>query len=92
MDVDFLKERLERFLKIIPAEYKIADPMKKSPKGWTTTLERLGKAPKAGDKPKIIEEEDEKKSAKKEEKAEKKENKSKKKSLDDLLNIEGGLI
>lgn len=41
MEPEFLKERLERFLKIIPLEYKIADPMKKSPKGWTTTLERV---------------------------------------------------
>jgi len=41
MDPKFLKERLERFLKIIPAEYKIADEIKKSPKGFTTTLERV---------------------------------------------------
>lgn len=92
MEADFLKERLDRFMKIIPAEYKIADPMKKSPKGWTATIERLGKAPKAGDRPKIIEEVDEKKEARKATKAEKGENKSKKKSLDDLLDIEGGLI
>ncbi len=92
MESDFLKERLDRFLKIIPAEYKLADPMKKSPKGWTATLERLGKAPKAGDRPKIIEEVDVKKAAKKAEKPAKDANKSKKKSLDDLLDIEGGLI
>jgi len=41
MEPGFLKERLERFLKIIPTEYKIADEMKKSPKGYTTTLERI---------------------------------------------------
>ena len=41
MDPAFLKERLDRFLKIIPTEYKIADEMKKSPKGYTTTLERM---------------------------------------------------
>lgn len=41
MEPTFLKERLERFLKIIPAEYKIADEIKKSPKGFTTTLERV---------------------------------------------------
>jgi len=41
MDPNFLKERLDRFLKIIPTDYKIADEMKKSPKGFTTTLERL---------------------------------------------------
>lgn len=48
MDPAFLKERLERFLKIIPAEYKVADEMKRSPKGFTTTIENAGgKAPKA---------------------------------------------
>ena len=41
MDPVFLKERLDRFLKIIPTEYKVADEMKKSPKGYTTTLERM---------------------------------------------------
>ncbi len=41
MEEAFLKERLDRFLKIIPAEYKIADDMKKSPKGYSTTLERV---------------------------------------------------
>ena len=41
MEPTFLKERLERFLKIIPTEYKVADEMKKSPKGYTTTLERM---------------------------------------------------
>ncbi len=40
MEPAFLKERLERFLKIIPAEYKIADEIKKSPKGFSTTIER----------------------------------------------------
>lgn len=40
MEEAFLKERLERFLKIIPADYKIADEIKKSPKGFSTTLER----------------------------------------------------
>ena len=45
MEEGFLKERLERFLKIIPTEYKIADEIKKSPKGFSTTLERVaGKA------------------------------------------------
>ena len=41
MEEGFLKERLERFLKIIPAEYKIADEMKKSPKGFSATLEHV---------------------------------------------------
>ena len=44
MEETFLKERLARFLKIIPIEYKIADDMKRSPKGFTTTIEREGKA------------------------------------------------
>jgi len=47
MEEGFLKERLERFLKIIPAEYKIADEIKKSPKGFSTTLERAGKPAKS---------------------------------------------
>ncbi|MDC1205414.1 translation initiation factor IF-3 [Candidatus Pacebacteria bacterium] len=88
MEPAFLKERLERFLKIIPAEYKIADPMKKSPKGFTTTLERLGKSVKG---PKHIEEEKKEKPEKKTAKT-KTESKSKKKDLDELLDIEGGLI
>jgi translation initiation factor IF-3 len=89
MDKEFLKERLERFLKIIPAEYKIADPIKKSPKGFTATLERDGKANK--DKVKILPDEEEvKKEAEKKKPTEVA--KSKKKSLDDLLDIEGGLI
>lgn len=41
MEEGFLKERLERFLKLIPADYKIADPIKRSPKGFSTTLERV---------------------------------------------------
>ena len=87
MEADFLKERLERFLKIIPADYKIADPIKKSPKGFTATIEKIAGA--KADKVKIIEEKTEKEEEKKqtEEVA-----KSKKKSLDDLLDIEGGLI
>jgi len=88
MEAGFLKERLERFLKIIPAEYKIADPIKKSPKGFTTTLERTGAKIKKSDKPKILEEE--KAPDKKKKKVEKTGTKSKKKSLDDLL--EGGMI
>lgn len=91
MEAGFLKERLDRFLKIIPVDYKIADPMKKSPKGWTATVEREGKARKASDMPKVIEQKD-KKLEKHDKTEEKPENKSKKKSLDDLLDIEGGLI
>ncbi len=88
MEADFLKERLERFLKIIPAEYKIADEVKKSPKGFTTTLERVPGGGKVH-KPKVLEEvkkEPEKKKAA----TDKPEVKTKKKSLDDLL--ESGMI
>jgi translation initiation factor IF-3 len=84
MEEAFLKERLDRFLKIIPIEYKVADPVKKSPKGWSTTLERTAAAKQA--KPKILPAA----GTKVEEKAEKTEQKSKKKSLDELL--ESGLL
>lgn len=40
MEFEFLKERLERFLKLISVEYKIADEVKKSPKGLSVTLEK----------------------------------------------------
>lgn len=43
MDFEFLKERLERFLKTIPAEYKLGEPIGKSPKGLSTVIERSGK-------------------------------------------------
>lgn len=88
MEPAFLKERLERFLKIIPIEYKLAEEIKKSPKGFTTTLER-----EAGAKYKKTVE---RKEAPKEDadetpqKGEKQQVKSKKKSLDELL--EGGLM
>jgi translation initiation factor IF-3 len=41
MEEGFLKERLDRFLKIIPTEYKVADEIKRSPKGFTITIERI---------------------------------------------------
>jgi len=41
MEEAFLKERLDRFLKIVPTEYRLADEVKKSPKGFTVTLERI---------------------------------------------------
>ncbi|OGG74068.1 translation initiation factor IF-3 [Candidatus Kaiserbacteria bacterium RIFCSPLOWO2_01_FULL_54_20] len=40
MEFNFLKERLERFLAIIPEAYKIAEPIQKSPKGLAVALER----------------------------------------------------
>ena len=80
MEPEFLKERLERFLKIIPADYKIADPMKKSPKGWTTTLERV--AATKVKKPIILPAEPKAVKVKREDGETKV---SKKKSLDDLM-------
>jgi translation initiation factor IF-3 len=43
MEFAFLKERLERFLKLIPAEFKLGEPISKSPKGLSTVLEKVGK-------------------------------------------------
>jgi translation initiation factor IF-3 len=43
MEEKFLKERLERFMKLIPADYKIAEDIKRSPKGFSATVERAAK-------------------------------------------------
>lgn len=40
MELNFLKERLERILKLITVEYKIAQPPIKGPKGLTTIIEK----------------------------------------------------
>lgn len=40
MEFAFLKERLGRFLAIIPESFKIADEIQKSPKGLTVVIER----------------------------------------------------
>jgi translation initiation factor IF-3 len=40
MEFNFLKERLERFLAIIPESFKIADAITKSQKGLSVALER----------------------------------------------------
>lgn len=88
MEADFLKERLQRFLKIIPIEYKVADEIKKSPKGFTTTLEREGKA--KYQQAKELDDDSTETERPNEEKTEQNENKNKKKSLDEL--IEGGMI
>lgn len=87
MEESFLKERLDRFLKIIPTEYKVADDIKKSPKGFTITLERV-----PGSKPTLTARPNPSKQELKEEKKPEKavSQKSKKKDLDDLL--EGGMI
>jgi hypothetical protein len=86
MEPAFLKERLERFLKIIPTEYKVADEMKKSPKGYTTTLERIpgSKAHKLKDAAKPVP------VAVIEKKVDETAKKTKKKDLDALL--ENGMI
>ncbi len=95
MEPEFLKVRLDTFVKLIPADYKIADPIKKSPKGFTCTLERASVIKKS-DLPRVLEEEPvekvEKVAKKGEEAKEEKTDKSKKKNLDELLDIEGGLI
>ena len=40
MEFNFLKERLEKFLTLITEEYKVAEAVKKSPKGLTTVIEK----------------------------------------------------
>ncbi len=40
LDEKFLKERIERMLKFVSVDYKIADPAKKSPKGMSVMIER----------------------------------------------------
>ena len=43
LDFKFLKERLDRLLKLITVNYIVADPAKKSLKGITTLIERAKK-------------------------------------------------
>ncbi len=81
MEVGFLKDRLERFLKVIPAEYKIADPIKKSPKGFSTTLEKSLKTKQQDKKKEILT------TQKTTDKKNNPVSKSKKKSLDELMEI-----
>ncbi|HZS42620.1 MAG TPA: translation initiation factor IF-3 [Candidatus Paceibacterota bacterium] len=40
LDQNFLKERMERILKLLTEEYKIADSAKKSPKGLSIIIEK----------------------------------------------------
>lgn len=40
LDDKFLKERIDRMLKFVSVDYKIADSAKKSPKGMTVIIER----------------------------------------------------
>lgn len=48
MDPGFLKERLERFVKLVPEDYKIAHPIERGPKGFLVTIERTGRSGKGG--------------------------------------------
>lgn len=40
MDDAFLRERMDRILAVIPAEYKIAEPLKKIPKSFLIVIEK----------------------------------------------------
>lgn len=40
MDENFLKERLNRILHLIPEDYKISEPYKKGPKGLVVVIEK----------------------------------------------------
>jgi len=53
MEFNFLKERLERFLAVIPEHYKIAEDIQKGPKGLSVVLERDA-SKKASPKPKAV--------------------------------------
>lgn len=50
MEFNFLKERLERFLAIIPESYKVADDIRKSPKGLSIVIEAVAGSKKSGSK------------------------------------------
>lgn len=40
LDEKFLKERIERMLKLVSVDYKVAEPAKKSPKGMSVLIEK----------------------------------------------------
>lgn len=40
LDQNFLKERMDRVLAVIPADYKVAEPLKKMPKSMMIVLEK----------------------------------------------------
>ena len=40
LDEKFLKERIERMLKLVSVDYKVAESAKKSPKGMSALIER----------------------------------------------------
>ncbi len=71
MEPAFLTERLERFLEMLLVPYKIADPIKKSPKGFSCTIER-DKTKPAPTKEELKEKMQERAMATKKEKKEKK--------------------
>ena len=54
MEFNFLKDRLERFLAIIPESYKIADEIRKGPKGLSVVIESVGKMGTSAGKPKEV--------------------------------------
>ncbi|MBU6310648.1 translation initiation factor IF-3 [Patescibacteria group bacterium] len=43
MDPKFLNERLERFVKLVPEDYKVAEAPQRGPRGISTVLEKSGK-------------------------------------------------
>ena len=43
LDQKFLRERMDRILKLVTEEFKIAEPVTKGPKGLTTVIERVNK-------------------------------------------------
>ncbi len=48
MEFGFLKERLERFLAVIPEPFKIAEAIQKGPKGLSVAIERDTSSAKGG--------------------------------------------
>lgn len=60
MEPEFLKERLKRFTLLVPEDYKIADEIKKGPKGFTIILERASGKAKAKEERKAAEDTDKK--------------------------------
>ncbi|MDO8523930.1 MAG: translation initiation factor IF-3 [bacterium] len=47
MNPAFLKERLKRFVLLVPEEYKVAEDIQRGPKGFTMIIERVGKGHKS---------------------------------------------
>ncbi len=43
LDKKFLEERIGRLLKLISEEYRISEPLNKTPKGYSTTIEKTKK-------------------------------------------------